>query len=131
MKLSLQLVVYDRPHNYLVIKQATMNIEIFQPQIRMILREQYFWKLYRPTLIQCFFWIIIPINLILSSLFGVVVSIFARKRPTVRIAVEKVSSIRLNISTFFAKTEQKMKTYLSFQQTSFDWLDNSICSTSR
>ena len=29
IKLSLQLVVYDRPHNYLVIRQATMNIEIF------------------------------------------------------------------------------------------------------
>ena len=108
-----------------------MNIEIFQPQIRMILSEQYLRKLYRPTLIQCFFGLSFLINLILSSLFGVVVSIFAQKRPTVRIAVKEVSSIRLKISTFFAKTEQKMKTYLSFQQESFDWLDNSICSTSR
>ena len=78
-----------------------------------------------------FFGLSFLINLILSSLFGVVVSIFARKRPTVRIAVKEVSSIRLKISTFFAKTEQKIKTCLSFQQESFDWLDNSICSTSR
>ena len=31
--------------------------------------------------------------------------------------MEKVSSIRHNMSTFFAKAGQKMKTYLSFQQT--------------
>ena len=31
--------------------------------------------------------------------------------------MEKVSSIRHNILTFFAKAGQKIKTYLSFQQT--------------
>ena len=65
------------------------------------------------------------INLILSSLVGVEESISTRQKPSVRLAVEKVSSSRLNTYiTFFAKTGQNED--VSILPTDVIWLTSQL-----